>query len=325
MRISVAAAILAAGFLLGMAMPAAAQQAYPQKPIRFIVPFPPGGSTDPVARLVGQKLTDAWGQQLVVDNRPGANSIIGSDVVAKAAPDGYTILLVAATTHIINAQLRQDLPYDSVKDFAPVGTLTRSEFVLVLHPSVPANNMRELIALAKAKPGQLNYATAGNGNLGHLAAELFNMMAEVKTQHVPYKGGGPALADLVGGQVQMHFAVVISAMPLIKAGKLKAIAVGGDARQPAFPNVPTFAEAGMPGFDLKSRLGVFAPARTPKAIVDKLSTEIARILATREIQEKLDAQGMAPFISTPEQFAALLASDTIKFAKIVKAAGIRLD
>jgi len=319
------ARMLAVSMLVIFSGMAGAQQAYPVKPIRFIVPFPPGGSTDPVARLVGQKLSESWGQQVIIDNRPGGSTVIGADAVAKAPPDGYTILLLAFSTHIINSILLRDLPYDSFKDFAPVATLTKSEFVLVVHPSVPTNNLQELIALAKARPGELNYASAGNGNLGHLAGELFNMMAGIKTQHIPYKGAGPAFTDLIGGRVQMHFAVVFSAIPHIKAGKLRGIAITGDARSPQLPQVPTFAEAGLRDFDLKSRLGVVAPGRTPKAIIDALSAEIAKALTAPDIQEKFEAQGLSPFISTPEQFAALMQADTSKIAKIVKAASIRLD
>ncbi len=305
--------------------PALAQQTFPAKPIRFVVPFPPGGSTDLVARLVGQKLSASWGQQVVVDNRPGGSTVIGTDAVAKAPPDGYTILLLAFSTHLINSILMRDLPYDSVKDFAPVATLTKSEFVLVVHPNVRANDLMELIALAKSKPGELNYASAGTGNLGHLAGELFNMMAGIKTQHVPYKGAGPAFVDLVGGRVQMHFAIVSSAIPYIKGGKLRGLAITGDTRSAKLLQVPTFAEAGMRDFELQSRLGVVAPGRTPKPVIEVLSREIAKALASPEIHEKFEAQELTPFISTPDQLAALMQADTARIAKIVKASNIRLD
>jgi len=303
----------------------AAQQLYPGKPIRLIVPFPPGGSIDPVARMLAPKLTESWGQQVIVDNRPGANGAIGTEMLAKAAPDGYTLILLGGGTHVINALLVRNLPYDSVKDFAPVATVQRSDYVLVVHPSMPVNNLKQLIALAKAKPGQMSYASAGNGNMNHLAAELFNMLTGARTLHVPYKGGGQALTDLMGGQVHMHFAVVVSALPHIKSGRLKPLAIGGETRFPALPQVPTFTEAGLPGFRLQPWQGIFAPARTPKPIVDRLSAEISRIVMLPDITERIINWGSQPLISTPEQFAALMAADFTKFAEIIKTANIKLD
>jgi tripartite-type tricarboxylate transporter receptor subunit TctC len=302
-----------------------AQQPYPSKTLRIIVPFPPGGSIDPVARMLAPKLSESLGQPVIVDNRPGANGVIGTELLAKAAPDGYTLVHLGASTHVTNALLVKNLPYDSFKDFAPVATIQRSEYVLVVHPSLPANDLKQLIALAKARPGQINYASSGNGNLNHLAAELFNMMAGVKTHHVPYKGGGQALTDLMGGQVQMHFSVTISAIPHIKSGRLKPLAIGGEQRFAALPQVPTFAEAGLPGFSLRPWQGVLAPARTPRPIVDRLATEIARIVGSPEIREKLANLGMESLISTPEQFAALMQADYEKSGAVIKAANIRLD
>lgn len=302
-----------------------AQQPYPSKPIRLIVPFPPGGSIDPVARMLGPKLAESWGQQVIADNRPGANGAIGTEILAKAAPDGYTLILLGGGTHVINALLVRNLPYDSVKDFAPVATVQRSDYVLVVHPSMPVNNLKQFIALAKAKPGQISYASAGHGNMNHLAAELFNMLTGVKTLHVPYKGGGLALTDLIGGQVHMHFAVVISALPHIKSGRLKPLAIGGETRFPALPQVPTFTEAGLPGFRLQPWQGIFAPARTPKPIIDRLSAEISRIVMLPDITERITNWGSQPLISTPEQFAALMAADFIKFAEVIKAANIKID
>jgi len=322
--IAVGRIVFAIGAFMALAGAAGAQQAYPSKPIRFIVPFPPGGSTDPVARLIGQKLSESWGQQVIVDNRPGGSSIIGTEAVAKSPPDGYTILL-AASTHPVNALLFSNLPYDSINDFAAIATLIRTEFALVVHPSVPANDLQEFIALAKSRAGQLNYATSGTGNPTHLAGELFNMMTGVKMQNVPYKGAGPAVADLLSGQVQLFFSVPISVAPFVKNGKLKAIAITGAGRSAAMPQVPTFAEAGLAGFDLESWQGVLAPAGTPKAIIDKMSAEIARILALTDVKEKLHAQGMEPFVSSPEQFAALIRSDMVKYGKVIKAANIKLD
>jgi tripartite-type tricarboxylate transporter receptor subunit TctC len=312
---------------LAFAWPAAAlaQPAYPSKPIRLIVPFPPGGSVDPIARLIGQKLAESFGQQVIVDNRPGGNGVIGSELLAKAPPDGYTLIHLGASTHAVNAVLMRNLPYDSVKDFAPVATVQRSNYVLVVHPSLPANDVKQLVALAKARPGQVSYASAGNGNLNHLAAELFGMMTGIKLHHVPYKGGGPALTDVIRGEVQMHFAVIVSALPHIQSARLKPLAIGGENRFVALPQVPTFTQAGLAGFDLQPWQGMLAPARTPRSIVDRLSGEVARIVALPEIRERLAGFGMEPLIATPEGFAALLAADMAKSAQVIKAANIRLD
>ena len=310
--------------LIAMTGAAVAQQSYPAKSIRFIVPFPPGGSTDPLARIIGQRLAEAWGQQVIVDNRPGGNTIIGTEAVARSAPDGYTILY-AGSTHIINSLLFRNLPYDSIKDFAPVTSLTRSQYVLVLHPSVPANNLQEFIALAKSKPGQLDYGTSGTGNPNHLAMELFSQMTGIKLQHVPYKGAAPAVVDLLSGRVQVFCSVPISFIPYIQSGKLKAIGITGDARSPALPQVPTFAEAGLPAFAPQGWGGVAAPAGTPKAVIDKLAAEIARILSLPDTREKLIAQGHDPFITTPEQFVALWHADLAKYAKIISTAKIKIE
>jgi len=272
------------GLLLVLAGPGAAQQAYPGKPIRFITPYAPGGATDVIARLVGQKLTESWGQQLLVDNRPGGNTVIGTEALAKSAPDGYTIILVGIT-HVANPSLIHT-SYDAIKDFAPVATVTSNETILVVHPSVPANTLQEFIALAKSKPGQLNYATSSTGGPTHLPAELFNMLAGVKTQHIPYKGGGPAVTDLVGGQVQMMFAIPSNVVAHVKSGRLKGIVVTGTTRLSALPQVPTFNEAGLPSFDVKNWYGVLAPARTSHTIIDKLSAEIARILTLSDVRER---------------------------------------
>ncbi len=310
------------GALMGLASFVSAQQDYPNKPVRFVSPFPPGGSIDPLARMAAGKLSEKWGQPAVVENRPGGNSIIGTDAVAKSAPDGYTFL-VAGTPHVITPLLMYT-PYDAMKDFAPVATLAKSRQVLVLNTSVPANTLQELIALAKSKPGELNFSSSGSGNTNHLASELVCMLAGIKMQHVPYKGAGPAITDLLGGQVQLSFHVPISVIGHIKAGKLKAIAVAGEPRLPALPQVPTMAEAGLPEFKLQGWIGILAPAGTPKLIIDKTSAEIAKILASAEIHEKLVSQGIEPLISTPEQFAALLKADMALFAKIIKQANIKM-
>lgn len=317
------ARIVTVGMLAVIAGSVAAQPVYPTKPVRLIIPFPPGGGVDTSARMVAQKLTEALGQQVIVDNRPGGNTIIGSSALVKSPPDGYTILEVSVT-HVIIPNLFPT-PYDAIKDFAPVATVSSSGYILVLHPSVPANNLREFIALAKSRPGELNYATPGGGGIAHLSAELFNLMTGVKTQHIPYKGSGQILTDLIGGQVHLAFMTPSVVIAHIKTGKLKAIAIDRQTRLSVLPQLPTFTEAGLPGFDAKAWLGVLAPAGTPREIIDKLSTEIAKILALPEVKEKLIGQGLDPFYSTPDQFAALIKADLAKFAKIIKAANIKGD
>ncbi|MFH1602652.1 MAG: tripartite tricarboxylate transporter substrate binding protein [Pseudomonadota bacterium] len=308
--------------MMAIAGPVAAQQSYPGKPIRFISPYAPGGGTSIVARIISQKLSESWGQPVIVDNRPGANTMIGAETLVKSAPDGYTIY-ITAVTHVVVPLLFKP-PYDVIKDFAPVATLTRGEFVLVIHPSVPANNLQELIALAKARPGQLNYASTGAGSIQHLGGELFNMIAGVDIRHIPYKGSGPAAADLLGGQVQMFFSPPITVIPYINNGRLKAIAITGEKRKSALPQVPTMAEAGMPGYEVRTWYGILAPAGTPRSIVDKLSTEIARILALPDVTEKLISLGLEPLVSTPAQFATLMKADMDRYAKIVRDAKIKL-
>ncbi len=302
--------------------PAAAQQTYPTRPIRVVVPYPPGGSVDPLARLVAQKLRDGLSQQIIVDNRPGGRTIIGSEILLKSKPDGYTLMVVSST--FVITPLLFPTPFDAIKDFAPVASLASSGVLLLLHPSVPAKNLQELIALAKSRPGQLNFAT-NIGSTTHLAGELLNIMSGIKMQMISYKGGGPAFTDLIGGQVEVSIQPIISSVPFIKSGRLKAIAVSGETRSPALPQVPTFAQSGMPGFDVKPWFGVLAPAGTPKDVINILSTAIARILALPDFKENLVGQGMDPFISTPEQFAALMKADATMFAKIIKTANIKIE
>ena len=313
---------VAASALLYSAL-AQAQTHYPAKPIRLIVPFVPGGSTTIVARLIGQKLTDAWGQQVVVDNRGGGNTIIGSDAMVKAAPDGYTILHVTST-HVINPSLLKT-PYDAVKDFAPVATMVATETLLVVNPSLPANNLQELIALAKAKPGHLNFASSGSGTTNHLAIELFSIMAGIKMQHIPHKGAGPAVTDLIAGQVQVFTNNALPLTPFVKSGRIRALAVSGETRLLSLPDVPTFTQAGLPGFDVKSWQGILAPAKTPPAVIDKLSREIGRILRAPEVRDTLLVMGADPLVSTPQQFSALIKADLVKYAKLIKDAKIRLE
>ena len=324
MNLSTAVArISTAGALFALAGSGIAQQPYPSKPIRFISPNPPGGSTTAVARLISQKLAESWGQQVIVDNRPGGNGFIGGEALVKSSPDGHTLMLISPT-HIITPLLLP-APYDAIKDFAPVATVVSTQPLLLLHPAVPASNLQEFIALAKSMPGKLNYASSGSGSPTNLAAEMFNIMAGVQTQHIPYKGGGPAITDLIGGHVQFHFTSPINVIAHVKSGKLRAIAYAGETRLPALPQVPTFTQAGLPGFDAENWFGVVAPAGTQRSIINRLSTEIARILAMPDIKDKLLVQGMDALVSTPDQFAGMMKTDTAKYAKVIKAANIKIE
>ncbi len=324
MRTSCVVAVsLAAALLTSVAGNALAQQSYPSRPIRFITPYAPGGSTSVLARLVGQHFTQRWGQNVIVDNRPGGNTVIGTETLARSAPDGYSIILVASTHASLSSLIKT--PYDPVKDFAPIAGLGTSPQMLVLFPGVPASSVQELIALAKAKPGQLNFASSGAGGPTHLSGELFNIIAGVKTQHIPYKGAGPAMVDLIGGHVQMFYSVPINVIGHVRSGKLKAVAVTGESRLKALPQMPTFAEAGLPGFDVKTWTGVLAPAGTPDAIVDKLSAEIGALLAKAETTDKLDALGMAAGYRDARAFGELIRSEMAVYAKVIKDANIRVD
>jgi tripartite-type tricarboxylate transporter receptor subunit TctC len=313
------------GALVAASAAYASAQTYPSKAIRLVVPFPPGGTTDILAREVGQRLTEVFGQPVVIDNRPGAAGNIGSDIVAKSAPDGYTLLLCTVSSHAINPGLYSKLPYDHIKDFAPVILVARVPNVLVVNPDVPVNTVADLVKLAKERPGQINFASSGSGTSIHLSGELFKTMAGVDMVHVPYKGSAPALTDLIGGQVQIMFDNLPSSLPQIKAGKLRAIAVTSAQRAPALPNVPTIAESGLPGFEATSWFGVLAPAGTPPAIITRLNAEIDKWLQSPEAKEKLLAQGAAAAGGTPEQFATYIRSETEKWAKVIKASGAKVD
>lgn len=307
-------------FLLGSA--ALAQPAYPAKPVRLIVAYSAGGSTDTLARVLAQKLTDIWGQQVLVENRPGASTMIGADALAKAAPDGYTIMVVSVD-HVITPNLLPT-PYDPIKDFAGAGGISSSGLVMVVNPSVPANTLQELIAHAKSKPGALNYGSPASGGVQHLAGEMLSVLAGLKMQHIPYKGGGAVVTDLVGGQLQMYFTPPVTVVSHVKAGRLKALAISGDKRVEALPQVPTFAEAGLPAFNVTTWFGVAAPAATPPAIVAKVSADVAQVLRGAEIREKIASLGMDPLIATPEQFSAFMRSELTKYADIVKNSGVQL-
>ena len=318
-----AAQLAIVSVLTACACCASAQQAYPTKPIRIIVPYATGGSTDILARLAGQKLNEAWGQPVVVDNRPGGTTTIGSQALVKSAPDGYTIM-VMSVDHVIVPNLIAT-SFDAIKDFAPVATISSGGLVMVLNPSVPANNLQEFIALAKSRPGGLNYASPGNGGVQNLAGEFLSILTGIKMQHIPYKGGGPAVIDLLGGQVQMYLTPPVTVVSHIGTGKLRAIAISGEARASVLPQVPTFSEAGLPAFDVKTWFAVLAPGGAQKEVIGKLSTEIARILRMPDVRERIASLGMEPFISTPDQFAALLEAEMAKFARIIKTANIRLE
>jgi len=302
----------------------AAQQAYPNKPLRLISPYAAGDTNDTMARLIGPKLTESWGQPVIVDPRPGANTIIGSEALVKSQPDGYTIMTVNIT-HVLNALLLPNLPYDSIKDFAPVATIAGADILLVVHQSIPVHDLQGFISLAKSKPGQLTYATASDGGITRLAAELMSAMTGIKMRQIPYKGSAPAVADLVGGQVNLYFGTPASARSHINSGKLKGIAITGESRSLVIPQVPTFTEAGLPGFDISFWYGVLAPAGTPKEIVARLSSEIGRIVLMPDIKEKLANLGARPFVSSPEKFATLIDADLAKYGKVVKAANIKIE
>ncbi|WP_414703050.1 tripartite tricarboxylate transporter substrate binding protein [Polaromonas sp. UBA4122] len=301
-----------------------AASTYPNKPVKVVVPYPPGGPTDIVARVVFQQVSEATGQQFVIDNRAGAGGNIGAEAVAHAPADGYT-LLVATTAHAINMSLFSGLRYDVVKDFAPVSLLTQGPLVLVATPSFPANNVRELIALAKAKPDTLNFASSGNGQSTHLSGELFNSMSGVKLLHVPYKGSAPALTDVVSGQVPLMFDTMLSAMPFVNSGKLKALAVTSSRRSPVAPNVPTIAESGLPGYEVFAWNGLLAPAGTPKAVVARLSEELKKAMQLPQVKEKFSAQGFTATWDTPDYFGRFLQEEVEKWTKTVKASKAKVD
>lgn len=300
-------------------------QTYPTKPIRMVITYPPGGNADLVGRAVAGKLSELIGQPVVVDNRGGAGGVLGTMITAQAAPDGYTIMLGTSAGMVINPLLSSKLPYDALKDFAPVSNVMILPQLLVTNPQLPAKNVKELIALAKAKPGSLNAGSSGVGTPNHLGTELLKGLAGVNIVHVPYKGGGQAITDVIGGQIQMAFSSVPAVLPHIKAGRLNALGVGSAKRTPALPNVPTIAESGVPGYEYTTWNGIFAPVRTPQAIVMRLNGAIVRGLASPEINQRFVANGGDPAPSTPDELRRYMIEESARWAKTIKAAGVRID
>lgn len=318
--------VLAVASLLAFGASIAQAQStnYPVKPVRVVVPWPPGGSNDIVGRIIAQKLSEMLGQQFIVDNRGGAAGTIGSESVAKAAADGYTIMIHSAT-HVANPHLYGKLPYDTMKDFVGVAPLSVQIGMLIVHPALPVKSVKDLVALAKAKPGQVTYSSSGNGSFVHLTMAMFAAMTNIKMTHVPYKGGGPAAISIASGETQAQMGTIGAVTQQIKANRVRPIAVTSDYRVEMFPQVPTLAEAGVPGYEFTAWIGAFAPAATPKAIVDKLNGDINKILRTADVSEKLKSQTLDPMIMTPEQFARRLRSDYDKYEKVIKLTGAKID
>jgi tripartite-type tricarboxylate transporter receptor subunit TctC len=311
-------------FALAVAAGTAGAQSYPNKAVRLVVPFLAGGSTDIVGRTVGQKLSEMWGQPVVVDNRPGGGTTIGTDMVAKSAPDGYT-LLVTPAPFTINPSLLSKIPYDALTDFAPITLINTTPLVMVVHPGVPAKNVKELIALAKANPGKLNFGSSGTGGSNHLAGELFDAMAGVKMVHIPYKGNAGALTDIVGGHLDVVYNGVTSAIALIKGGKLRVLAVTSLQRTPALPDVPTLNESGLKGFEAVAWNGLTAPAKTPRDVILKINADVLKVISSPELRERLKAEGSDPVGNSPEQFATYLRDEIAKWAKVIKFAGVKAE
>lgn len=318
------AVTLAGAIALAAAAPAFAQQDYPNRPMRIIVPNAPGGSTSTVARILGEQLTKNWGQQVIIDNRPGGNNIVAGEAAQRSAADGHTLLFVTAA-HSINPLLHEHPQYKAFLQFPPVSTLVSTDYLLVVNAGVPANNLKEFIALAKQRPNQLNGAVSNTGGIQHLALEMFNVLADVKLQAVPYKGGGPGMIDLIGGQVQLAFNNSITVMPHIKAGKIRALGIGGEKRLSVLPEVPTFAEQGLQGYSVRNWFGLVAPPRTPQPVIDKLAAEVEKIQHSQEFKNRLAPQGVDPFINGPQAFDAFIKAEMAKYAKIIKAANIKIQ
>jgi len=300
------------------------EAAYPEKPVRIVVHFPPGGPTDLVARLIGQKLGAAWGQPVVIDNIPGASGNIGADRVAKAAPDGYTLLL-AASTLAVNVTLHERLPYDLVRDFVPVSRIASSPFVLVVGNDVPASNVKDLVSFAKAHPGALTYASSGIGSASHLSGELFNRMAGIETRHIPYKGTTSAVPDLMAGRVSMAFATAAAILPFVREGKVRAIAATSTRRISSAPDLPTISESGLPAFETGTWFGLLAPAHTPPAIVNKIYGDVVGVLSQPDVRHRLDELGMEVVGDTPQEFDRFMRADIAKWAQVIKSVGLKRE
>lgn len=313
--------LAAAALAAPLSLPAQIQD-YPVKPVRLIVPFPPGGGNDTIARLIGQKLAPVLGQQVIVDNRPGAGGTIGAELAAKSAPDGYTLFLAGVASHGINPNLRKKLPYDPVRDFHGVSLIASAPLLVVVHPSLPVASIKQLVALARAKPGAINYASNGIGGSSHLAVELFKMTTGTDMVHIPYKGLSSALTDLISGQVQLMFSSAVAMLPQVKAGKLRAIAMTGAKRSPAIPEIPTVAEAGVPGYETGSWYGIVAPAKTPRPVIERLGREIAAITRSPEISGRLTEEAVIPIGSSPEEFDAHIKRELARWAQVIARAKI---
>ncbi len=316
--------LLAGAASLAIAFGAAAQNGYPDKPIRFVVPYPPGGGTDVIARIVQGKFQQLLGQPIVIDNRGGGGGSLGTDIAAKSLPDGYTVLFTLSS-HTINPAIYPKLPFDTLKDFEPVGTVASPPQILVAHPAFPANTVEELIKVAKERPGFVQFASVGNGSPGHLAGELFNIRTGADIVHVPYRGGGPAINDVVGGQVPLLWVSIPAAAQFVKTGRLKALAVSTTKRSAAFPDVPTVQEAGVPDFEVDSWYAMFVPGKTPKPIIEKLNKALNQVVADPEMREKLLAQGSEGVGGSPEMLGKVVAAELPKWAKLVKQANIKAD
>ena len=300
-------------------------QAYPAKPIRLIVPFPPGGGVDGVARIAFQRLSELLGQQIVIDNRGGSVGMIAAAMAARAVPDGYTLFFGVTATQAITPHYYRTLPYDPVKDFAPVNLIAGAGYILVVHPSLAATTVKEFVALARAKPGALNFSSAGNGSTLHLTAELFRSMAGIDMVHVPYKGAAPALSDLLSGQIQLTFNPASVVLPHIKSARLRGLGVTSARRSPLAPELPTIAEAGVPGYEASGWYGVLAPARTPPAVIARLNRELTAVVGEKDVKDRFTATGVEPIGTTPEQFAAFIRSEYLKWGKVVRSAGVKVD
>jgi len=323
-RAWLAAALACAALALAPAAPVAAQP-FPSKPVKLVIPFPPGGSLDNVGRLIAQKLSEAWGQQVVIENKPGAGGNIGADLVAKSPADGYTVVMGALSTHAVNPSLYPTMPYDAVRDFAPISLVAITPNVLIVNAAMPVTTVKDLVAYAKAHPGKTNFGSGSNGSAGHLAGELFKIETGTDVAHIPYKGGAPALQALLAGDTQFMFDNLANAMAQVKGGKVRAIAVTTRERSKLAPELPTMAEAGLPGFDISTWFGLLAPAGTPPEVIARWNTDVVKVLNAPDVREKMLAQGAEPAPTTPAEFAAFIARERDKYARIVKASGAKVD